>query len=155
MHLLTTNTTDTLRLAQFIQAQEAAVGINVVIDSTDSATARRAADERQLRRVRSAASSRAAPTPTPTSTGSSRPRASRNYSGYSNPRLDLILANGLKATSSKARATLYRVAQQIIHDDRPIIVLYNPITFAAFSTNLTGVQLTSNGALIVANARFR
>ena len=38
----------------------------------------------------------------------------RNYGGYSNPRLDLILANGLKATSIQARSTLYRVAQQII-----------------------------------------
>ena len=38
VHLLTANTTDRLRLAQFIQAQEAAVGINVVIDSADSAT---------------------------------------------------------------------------------------------------------------------
>ena len=38
VHLLTVNTTDMLRLSQFIQAQEAAVGINVVIDSTDLAT---------------------------------------------------------------------------------------------------------------------
>ena len=42
---------------------------------------------------------RAAPTPTATSTGRSRPRGRANYSGYSNPRLDLILSNGLKATS--------------------------------------------------------
>ena len=63
----------------------------------------------------------------------------RNYGGYSNPRLDYVLANGLKATQLKARATNYRVAQQIIHDDRPIIYLYNVTTFAAFSTNLTGV----------------
>ena len=41
MHLLTKNTTDRLRLAQFIQAQEAAVGINVVIDSADRATVMR------------------------------------------------------------------------------------------------------------------
>ena len=33
--------------------------------------------------------------------------------------------------------------------------LYNVITYAAFSTNLTGVQLTSNGAMIVANARYK
>ena len=50
VHLLTPNATDQLRLAQFIQAQEAAVGINVVIDSTDAATATRAGDERELRR---------------------------------------------------------------------------------------------------------
>ena len=67
------NTTDKLRLAQFIQAQEAAVGINVVIDSFDLAT--------RLARARSgnfntclAASSRRRPTPTASSTSGSRPR---------------------------------------------------------------------------------
>ena len=79
----------------------------------------------------------------------------RNYGGYSNPRLDLILNNGTKATSIRARSTLYRVAQQIIQSERPSFVLYNTVTFAAFSTNLTGVQLTSSGAMTVANARYK
>ena len=74
VHLLATNTTDRLRLAQFIQAQEAAVGINVVIDAIDTATQPRAAHERELRRRARRPQSRAAPTPTSTSTGSSRPR---------------------------------------------------------------------------------
>ena len=39
VHLLTANATDASGCAQFIQAQEAAVGINVVIDPADSATA--------------------------------------------------------------------------------------------------------------------
>jgi peptide/nickel transport system substrate-binding protein len=38
VHLMTLNTTDRLRLAQFIQAEEAAVGIDVEIDSADSPT---------------------------------------------------------------------------------------------------------------------
>ena len=89
-----------------------------------------------------------------------RPRASprrhgNNESGYSNPRLDFVLANGLKASQPKARAVYYHVAQQIIHDDRPVIFLYDTVTFAAYSTNLTGVELTSGGLLIVANARFK
>ena len=39
VHLLTSNTTTNLVLAQFIQAEEAAVGINVVIDPADNPTA--------------------------------------------------------------------------------------------------------------------
>ena len=38
VHLLTPNTSDRLLVAQFIQAEEAAVGINVVIDTIDSAS---------------------------------------------------------------------------------------------------------------------
>ena len=49
VHLLTSNTTALLRLAQFIQAQEAAVGINVVIDSVDQPTRTGADGERALR----------------------------------------------------------------------------------------------------------
>ena len=154
MHLLTANTTDNLRLAQFIQAQEAAVGINVVIDPADNATV-----------TARAVSGNFDTYLTGFTPGSVNPHnrfypylvtvGVRNYSGYSNPRLDLILNNGLKATDIKARSTLYHVAQQIITNDRPIIVLYNPVTFAAFSTKLTGVQLTSNGFMTVANARFK
>src|SRR4029453_10039994 len=39
VRLLAGNATDNVRLAEFIQAQEKAVGINVVIDATDQATA--------------------------------------------------------------------------------------------------------------------
>ena len=153
VHLLVTSTTDNIRKAQFIQAQEAAVGINVVIEATGAADL--------SARVMSGnfdAAIRTSPTgndphrniyPYLATTGAT------NYGGYSNPRLDFVLNNGLKATDPKARSTLYHVAQQIIQNDRPIIYLYSGITFAAFSTNLTGVQLTSNGAMNVANARFK
>jgi peptide/nickel transport system substrate-binding protein len=139
---------------QFIQASEAAVGINVVIDAVDGP----------------ASAARAASGDFDTRLGGSVPGnfdphyviyrfvvtgGAMNYSGYSNPRLDYVLANALKATDPKARAVNYRVAQQIIATDRPIIVLYNNITFAAFDTNLAGVGLTYNGYITVANAHFR
>ncbi len=154
VHLLISNSTDRLLLAQFLQAQEAAVGIHVVIDSTDSATG-----------VAQAASGNFDTWFFGNAPGSVDPHlriyqfvatsGASNYSGYSNPRLDLILSNGLKATSTQARTTLYHVAQQIIQGDRPIIVLYNPVTFAGFSTNLSGVHLTYNGQLSVENARYK
>jgi ABC-type transport system substrate-binding protein len=78
-----------------------------------------------------------------------------NQSGYSSPRMDFVLANAVKAAQPQARAVYYRVAQQIIHDARPLIVLYDTVTFAAYSTNVTGVELTNAGLLIVANARFK
>ena len=83
------------------------------------------------------------------------PSGVRNWGGYSNPRLDYVLANALKATDPKARGVYYHVAQQIIHDDRPIIVLYNAVTLAGVSRNVTGVQLTPTGAVTVVNAQLR
>jgi peptide/nickel transport system substrate-binding protein len=154
VHLSTTNAEDIVRLAQFIQAQEAAVGINVVIDSTDSPTLQ---DREAKGNFDAALFGFAGDTGDPNSvigrflqsTGES------NYSGYSSPRLDLIVSNGVKATSIQARSTLYRVAQQIIASDRPIIFLYNAVTSGAFSTAVTGVQMTANGLMTVANAQLR
>jgi peptide/nickel transport system substrate-binding protein len=153
VHLLVSAVTDRLRLAQFIQAEEAAVGINVVIDTeaipTVLALQLKGDFDAELNGY----------------PGDSDPNSviykflatsqSSNYSGYSSPRLDLILANGLKATSIKARSTLYHVAQQIIAADRPIIVLFNPVGFGAFSTTVTGVQMTPNGVMSVAYAQFK
>jgi peptide/nickel transport system substrate-binding protein len=140
-------------LPQFIQAQEAAVGINVVIDSTDTATLM----AQELSGNFDACLTGFAGDTDPNIVISRflATSGSSNYSGYSSPRLDLILANGLKATSIRARSTLYRVAQQIIAADRPIIFLYNPIVFGAFSRSVTGVQMTTLGVMNVANAELR
>ena len=61
-----------------------------------------------------------------------------NYSGYSNPRLDYVLRNGLKAIQPVDRAVNYRVAQQILLADRPAIFLYDSVYHAAYSTSLKG-----------------
>jgi peptide/nickel transport system substrate-binding protein len=79
----------------------------------------------------------------------------RNYGGYSNPRVDFVLNNGLKATKLDARVVNYRVAQQIFHAERPAIFLYNITTLAAYSARLAGMQLAANGSLLVERARYR
>src|SRR5262249_1305660 len=142
VHLLTSNAGDFPRLAQFIQAQEAAVGISVVIDATDAPTvqARESSGNFDAALFEFQGGSgggdpNTVMSPFPATTGDS------NYSGYSNPRFDLIVSNGVKATSIQARSTLYRVAQQIIANDRPIIFLNNGVVFGAFSTAVTGVQM--------------
>jgi peptide/nickel transport system substrate-binding protein len=155
VRLLVPNTTEFSLAAQVIQAQERAVGINVVIDSAESAT------------IEARLLSGDFDTALFTGTGPVDPDPSAvvelrrfgtsgdsNSMGYSSPRIDLILANGLKATDPKARATLYRAAQQIIANDRPVIVLWTVNLHGAITSNLIGVRMTPN-RMIVANARFR
>ena len=60
---------------------------------------------------------------------------------------------GVPCDSLEHSQVHYHAALQIIQADRPSIALYNPVTFAAFSTNLTGVEVTYQGLLSVANAR--
>jgi peptide/nickel transport system substrate-binding protein len=153
VHLLTSTALDFIQLAQFIQAQEAAVGINVVIDPSDNVTV--LARQQSGNFDTSLWSYAGDPDPDKVISQFLATTGASNYSGYSSPRLDLILANGVKATSLQARSTLYHVAQQIIASDRPIIYLYNPVVSAAFSTAFTGVQMTTVGQLDVANAQLR
>ena len=79
----------------------------------------------------------------------------RNYGGYSNPRLDYVLRNGLKAIRPVDRAVNYRVAQQILLADRPAIFLYDSVYHAAYSTSLKGMRVLPNGLLDVEHAQYR
>jgi peptide/nickel transport system substrate-binding protein len=153
VHLLTQSLTEQLLLAQFIQAQEAAVGINVVIDAADSPTALARATKGTYDAFLNSWSGGNDPdrnifTFLATS-------GSRNFSGYSNPRLDLILANGRKAITDQARKTLYHAAIQIILNARPLIYLYHPIRYAGVSAKVTGVQLWRDTQLRVDSAKIK
>jgi peptide/nickel transport system substrate-binding protein len=80
---------------------------------------------------------------------------SQNDSGYSNNRLDFVLNNARKAATTKARSTLYHVAEQIILNDRPLIYLYYPVTRAGLEKKLAGVTMYPDTLLRVANAQFK
>jgi ABC-type transport system substrate-binding protein len=152
VHLLVDGTSELVE-AQVIQSDEAAVGINVVFDVTDNTT-----DVARLEAGNFDAALRAWP-------GDLDPfgqierflgtTGDHNYSGYSNPRLDYVLANAQKATEPGPQATDYRVAEQIIQADRPIIYLNSSITFEAYSDNVTGIQLDPTDSMIVTNAQFK
>jgi len=125
VHLMVPTGSVALRQAQFLQSEEKTVGINLVIDSTDFVTSLSKADAGTYDTFQIGWSGRVDPDGNifqfVATTGS------QNDSGYSNPRLDLILNNARKATTEKARATLYRAAQKIILADRPLIYLYHPV----------------------------
>jgi peptide/nickel transport system substrate-binding protein len=153
VHLMVPTGTAALRQAQFMQAEEAAVGIKLVIDSTDFVTSLSKADAGTYDTFQIGWSGRLDPDGNiyqfVGTTGS------QNDSGYSNPRLDLILNNARKASTQTARKTLYRAAQKLMLADQPLIYLYHPITFASLSTKVTGVSLYPDTLLRVAFAAYK
>jgi peptide/nickel transport system substrate-binding protein len=153
VHLMVPTGTVALRQAQFMQSEEAAVGIHLVIDSTDFVTSLSKADAGTYDTFQIGWSGRLDPDGNiyqfVATTGS------QNDSGYTNPRLDLILNNARKASTTGARKTLYRAAEKIILNDRPLIYLYHPITFASLETKLVGVKLYPDTLLRVAFAGFK
>ena len=153
VHLMVPVGTAAARQAQFLQSEEQAVGINVVIDTTDFVTSLSKADAGTYETFQIGWSGRVDPDGNiyqfVATTGS------QNDSGYSNPRLDLILNNARKATTDKARQTLYRAAQKIILADRPLIYLYHAVARAGVNKSLQGVRLYPDTLLRVAFAQFK
>jgi peptide/nickel transport system substrate-binding protein len=153
VHLMVPVNSVSLRLAQFIQSEEQNVGIHVVIDSIDFPTALNRADAGNYETFQIGWSGRVDPDGNiyqfVATTGS------QNDSGYSNPRLDLILNNARKAATEGARKTLYRAAQKIMLNDRPLIYLYHDVIRAGLDKKLAGVQLYPDTLLRVAFARFK
>ena len=137
-------------LAQFIQAEEAAVGINVQLDATDIATLNSRAQAGQYQAfIAETIPVKADPDWMYVNF------AGQNQFGYASPRMQLVLGNARKAAAEKARRTLYDAAQQILMDDRPMIILDHTINRAAYSNRLTGVQVFPDGQLRIAFAAYK
>ena len=153
VHLMVPTATAGLRLAQFIQAQEKAVGINVVIQSTDFVSSLAAADAGNYDAFLIGWSGRVDPDGNIYSFVATP--GSQNDSGYSNPKLDYVLNGARKSATTQSRATLYHVAEQTILNDRPLIYLYYPVTRAGVQKQLAGVTMYPDTLLRVANATFK
>ena len=153
VHLMVATGTVNLRQAQFLQAEEANVGIHVVIDSIDFPTALNRADAGNYETFQIGWSGRVDPDGNIYQFVATS--GSQNDSGYSRPKLDLILNNERKATSLGARKTLFRGAQQVILQDRPLIYLYHAVARAGLSKQLTGVQLYPDTLLRLSFAQFK
>src|SRR3954454_10878170 len=153
IHLMVPVGTVALRQAQFLQSEEEAVGIKFVIDSTDFVTSLSKADAGTYDTFQIGWSGRVDPDGNiyqfVGTTGS------QNDSGYTNPRLDLILNNARKAATEKARRTLYRAAQKLMLADRPLIYLYHPVTRAGLNKSLKGISLYPDTLLRVSFAQYK
>jgi peptide/nickel transport system substrate-binding protein len=131
-------TATTVLLAQFIQSEEEAVGINVTITTVDTPTFESLEEKGNFDIVIGSWSG--SPAIDQNVFQFLATTGSRNFGGYSNPRLDLILANARKATSNTALRTLWHAGFQIMLADRPIIFLYHTIVTAAVASKVKGVE---------------
>lgn len=156
VHILVTGNSPVSDLvAEFVQSEENAVGFNAVIDQTDLPTI--LSDE--LAGKYDSAITSAVPGPDPGLTlnglGSQGTGTANNYSGFSSPQLDLILANYFKSTGAQSQKTLVHAAEQIIENARPMLFLYDTVTFAAYNTELTGVQEVNGSLYRIAFAQYK
>jgi len=156
VHLLVTaNSPVSDLVAQFVQSEEQAVGFNAVVDTTDNATLlARLATGNYDTIVYSV--SVGGPDPGLLLFGSLTTEAVQNYSGFSSPQMDLILANYFKSTGAQSQKTLVHAAEQIIQNARPFLILYDTVTFLAYnSSELTGVQAVNGNFYRLAFLQYK
>ena len=142
----------TARLGQVIQAMEGAVGIKVTVSPTEFTTALNHADAGTFDAFAVGWSGRV--DPDGNIYGFVSTKGTLNDSGFSNPRLDYVLNGARKSLTTKARVTLYRVAMQIIHRQRPLIYLYHPVNYYGVSKKVAGVNIYGDGLIRAAFAGY-
>jgi peptide/nickel transport system substrate-binding protein len=153
VHLLVTaNSTTSDLVAQFVQAEEQAVGINVVIDQETLPQLGADTIAGNYQTVVDSRSESIDPGLYLLDLFDSQ--GDQNYTGFSSPQLDLIISNLLKATSTQSQKKLVHVADQILATDRPVLSLYYPIQFLGYDTGLSGIQAVNGGFYRIAFAQY-
>jgi peptide/nickel transport system substrate-binding protein len=78
-----------------------------------------------------------------------------NQGKYCNPELDRLLDLGRATLDEAGRKEAYERALAIVHRDRPIIYLWNPIWNWAYSAKLTGVRPSHDGIIRVTGLHIK
>jgi peptide/nickel transport system substrate-binding protein len=152
VHLMVPTGTVALRQAQFLQAEEQAVGIHVVIDSTDFVTSLSNADAGKFDAFQIGWSGRV--DPDGNIYGFVATDGTLNDSGYSNAKVDQLLKQARTESDSATRKAIYKQVEQIMLTDRPLIYLYHQVGRAGLAKNLKGVTMYPDTLLRVAFAGF-
>ncbi len=152
VNLMVPTGTVALREAQFIQAEEAAVGMKVNVQSTDFVTSLSKADAGTFDAFLIGWSGRV--DPDGNIFGFIATSGTLNDSGYHNPRVDRFLNNARSAASIKSRRAYYRAVVKQIIKARPLIYLDHPVTRSGFSKRVSGVTLYPDTLLRVAFAGY-
>jgi peptide/nickel transport system substrate-binding protein len=152
VNLMVPTGTVALREAQFIQAEEAAVGIKLNVQSTDFVTSLSKADAGTYDAFLIGWSGRV--DPDGNIYGFVATPGTLNDSGYSNAHLDRFLNRARSASTTKARRAYYKAVVEQIINNRPLIYLDHPITFAGVSKRVSGVTSYPDTLLRVAFAGY-
>jgi peptide/nickel transport system substrate-binding protein len=133
------------RLGQVIQSMVRPVGFDVELQPTEFVTALNRADAGRYEAFNVGWSGRV--DPDGNIYGFVHSKGTLNNAGFVSPQLDLVLDNARKATTDKARETLYSAAMRIVHRQRPLIYLWHPVQRDGVSARVGGVEMYADGLI--------
>jgi peptide/nickel transport system substrate-binding protein len=150
--MLVTNTPDTLRLAQALQASVRDGGFEVVIQPVEYSTLLDTQDRGDFEILQLGWSGRIDPHANMANFLTSG--AGNNVAGYSNPEVDRLLAEATHVTDPAARAEIYGQVVEIVQHDLPILYLYRPRNLTAYTTDVAGIATFADGVVRLGRAAF-
>jgi peptide/nickel transport system substrate-binding protein len=147
-----TNTPDTLRYGQALQAAAADGGFDLTVVPVEYSTLLDVQSRGDFEALQLGWSGRIDPHGNMfnfLSTG-----GGNNYSGYSNPEVDRLLTGAAQINDVDDRAALYGEAVELVQQDNPLIYLYRQRNLTAYSTDIAGVETFADGVVHLSNAAF-
>lgn len=144
------NSPDTMRLVQALQAMVAPAGFALKIVSTEYASLLDQQDNGDFRMLQLGWSGRYDPDANTTNfvgTG-----GSQNVAGYNNPKVDALLESARISTSPEERRDLYGQMVTLTQQDAPIVYLYRQSNITGFTSAVKGVQVFPDGVVRIARA---
>lgn len=146
------NSQDALRYAQAMQAQLSQAGFALSLLPTEYTAILDAQDRGDFEAVQLGWSGRADPHGNAYNFWTTD--ASNNYSGYSSPEMDDLLARAAEQTSIDDRAATYGEAVALMQEVNAVIYLYRLRSLTALSSDVTGVATFADGVVRLSHAAF-
>lgn len=146
------NNSDTLRLAQALQASVREGGFEITIQPVEYSTLLDVQARGDFELLQLGWSGRIDPHGNMANfltTG-----ASNNYSGYSNPEVDRLLREAAQLTDPAARAQTYGRVVEIVQRDIPLLYLYRERNLTAYTTDVAGIETYADGVVRLGRAGF-
>ncbi|KAB1916245.1 ABC transporter substrate-binding protein [Micromonospora sp. AMSO31t] len=150
--MLISNTPDSLRLAQALQAMVKDGGFDLKVNPVEYSSLLDEQDRGNFELLQLGWSGRIDPDANITNfvgTG-----GSQNVSGYSNPELDAALTQARQSNDLEERKKLYGQAVTILQQDDALIYLYRQRNLTAVSNKIQGLQVFPDGVIRAAFAGF-
>jgi peptide/nickel transport system substrate-binding protein len=152
LSMMVTNTPDTLKLAQALQAMVKQGGFELKLQPLEFTTLLDQQDQGKYQVLQLGWSGRVDPDANITNFIGTQ--GSQNVGGYSNPKVDQLLAKARETQDISARAKIYGQVQAQTDKDDPIIYLYRQRNLTGVSKDVSGVQVYPDGIIRVAFAGY-
>ncbi|GAA3290177.1 ABC transporter substrate-binding protein [Arthrobacter citreus] len=150
--LQVTNSPDTLRYAQALQAAVAEGGFDLTIQPVEYSTLLDVQTRGDFDSLQLGWSGRI--DPHGNMSNFLKTGGGNNYSGYSNPEVDRMLTEAAQTNDMQARARLYGEVVKQVQVDNPILYLYRVRSLTGYTDNVAGIATYPDGVVRLGGAAF-